>query len=41
MVETIFRTRKAMLLLTKTTCFAIVMGSDAFAKRVTFVTNRV
>ena len=31
-VETIFTTRKAMLLLTKTTCFAIVMDSDAFAK---------
>ena len=41
MVETIFRTRKAMLLLTKTTCFAIVMDSDAFSERVTYITNRV
>ena len=41
MVETIFRTRKAMLLLTKTTCFAVMMDSDAFVERVTSVTNRV
>ena len=32
MVETIFRTRKAMLLLTKTTCFAVVTDSDVFNK---------
>lgn len=28
--ETIFRTRKAMLLQTKTNCFAIMIVSDAF-----------
>ena len=41
MVETIFRTRKAMLLLTKTTCFAVVMDSDVFLEWVTSVINRV
>ena len=34
--ETIFWTRKAMLLQTKTICFAIMMQYDAFTKRVIY-----
>ena len=41
MVETIFRTRKPMLLLTKTTCFTVVMDNGAFVGGVTSVRNRV
>ena len=32
--ETIFRTRKAILLQTKTNCFAVMMVYDAFTRRV-------
>ena len=37
--ETIFSTRRDMVLPTKTICFAIMMLYDAFVKRVIYITN--